>query len=139
MWIIDTGASRHVIGERNCLVNIYEVIAILLGLPDGQTVMANKEGSVRISETIYLRHVLYVSELNYNLISKLSDDLNYFVQFSSNKCVIHDLHSRRLIGTGERRDGLYYLQSFPTIHVVLPKDLLWLNSSKREWNTLLKK
>lgn len=104
MWIIDTGTSRDVTGERNCLVNIYEVIAILLGLPDGQTVMANKEGSVHLSETIYLRHVLYVSELNYNLISisQLSDDLNCFVQFSSNKCVIHDLHSRRLIGTGER-------------------------------------
>ncbi|XP_074356025.1 uncharacterized protein LOC141695697 [Apium graveolens] len=120
IWIIDTGASRHVTGKLNCLINIYEVPVVPVGLPDGQTVVANKKGSVRLSENIYLRHVLYVPELNCNLISisQLSDDLNYFVQFSSNICAIQDLHLRRLIGAGERRDGLYYFQQLSAIHAV---------------------
>lgn len=83
---------------------------VLVGLPDGQTVVANKEGSVHLSNNIYRQHVLYVPELNCSLISisQLSDDLNCFIQFSSNICSIHDLHPRRLIGAGKKRDGLYY-------------------------------
>lgn len=90
MWIIDTGASRHVTAELNCLVNIYDVFAVLVGLPDGQTVVANKEGSLRFFDNIYLQLVLYVRELNCNMISisQLSDDFNCFVQFSYYICAI---------------------------------------------------
>lgn len=81
MWIIDTGASRHVTGELSCLVNIHDVPVVLVGLSDGQIVVANKEGSIHPSDNIYLQHVLYVHELNCSLISisQLSDDLNCFV------------------------------------------------------------
>lgn len=64
--------------------------------------------------------MLLVPQLNCNLIlvSQLDDDLNYFVQFSSNMCAIQDLHSRKLIGAGERWDGLYYLRQMSTVKKV---------------------
>ncbi|XP_075489647.1 uncharacterized protein LOC142528484 [Primulina tabacum] len=111
-WIIDNGCSHHVTSDESCLSNIKTVSPCPVGLPDGQTVDATKEGVVRLTDTIVLQHVLFVPKLHCNLISvsQLNDDLNCFVQFNSNLCAIQDQRSREVIGTGERRDGLYYLQ-----------------------------
>ncbi|CAH9101181.1 unnamed protein product [Cuscuta epithymum] len=37
-------------------------------------------------------------------------------------CVIQDRPSRRLIGTGERRNGLYYLREEPMAHILAVKE-----------------
>ncbi|KAK2982173.1 hypothetical protein RJ640_029076 [Escallonia rubra] len=42
--------------------------------------------------------------------SKLTPDLNCTLTFWQNFFVIQDLHSRRLIGVGRERNGLYYLE-----------------------------
>lgn len=119
-WIIDTGCSNHVTGDPSCLIDIKEVIACPVGLPNGETVVATQAGIAHLTDKICLKHVLLVPQLNCNLISvsQLDDDLNCFVQFSSNMCAIQDLHSRELIGAGERRDGLYYLRQMSTVKKV---------------------
>ncbi|CAH9126867.1 unnamed protein product, partial [Cuscuta epithymum] len=111
-WIIDTSATNHVCGNLTVLRQIKSIEPCSVGLPDGQTVMATQEGRVILSDNFYLNNVLYVPELNCNLISvsQMSDQLDCFVQFTCNLCVIQDRLSRRLIGTGERRNGLYYLR-----------------------------
>ncbi|KAK3008668.1 hypothetical protein RJ639_015049 [Escallonia herrerae] len=43
-------------------------------------------------------------------VSKLTRDLNCTLTFWQNFFVIQDLHSRRLIGVGRERNGLYYLE-----------------------------
>ena len=68
-----------------------------------------------------LKNVLYVEGLTCNLISvlQLTDHYNYFVQFTNHLCVIQVRTLRMLIGTGERRDGLYYFQGMPhAVHAI---------------------
>ncbi|KAJ8626232.1 hypothetical protein MRB53_019539 [Persea americana] len=67
-WIIDTGCSNHVTGDASCLIDIKEVIACPVGLPNGETVVATQAGIAHLTERICLKHVLL------------------------------DLHSRKLIG-----------------------------------------
>ena len=88
-----------------------------VGLPDGNQTMALKEGSVRLGKYMKSKKVLYVPNLNCNLISvsQLLDELNCNVLFTKKLCVIQDRTSRMVIGAGERREGLYYLKSMGEI------------------------
>lgn len=110
-WIIDSGCSKHVMGTLENLRHVKEIESFPVGLPNGESVLATKMGTICLIKTIILQNVYYVSKLDCNLISvsQLNDDMLCFVQFSNNICAIQDLHSRKLIGTGERQDGLYYL------------------------------
>ena len=108
-WIIDTGATHHVTGDLSWLFDTIALFECPVGLPNGESVVATQSGSVRLSNNITLKNVLYVPKLNCNLlsVSQLTDDLHCIVQFNSYMCAIQD-HTRELIGTGVRRDGLYY-------------------------------
>ncbi|KAJ4718835.1 Retrovirus-related Pol polyprotein from transposon TNT 1-94 [Melia azedarach] len=109
IWIIDTRATHHVTGYATWLFDTQEILDCPVGLPNGETIVATQEGSVRLSDKITLKHVLYVPKLSCNLISvsQLNDDIQCIVQFNSYMCAIQD-QTRKLIGTGVRRDGLYY-------------------------------
>ena len=109
LWIIDSGATHHVTGDASWLENTRNIPGRLVGLPNGKKVIAIREGCVRLSKTITLKSVLFVPKLSCNLISvsQLNDDMQCITQFDSSICAIQD-RSRRLIGAGVRRDGLYY-------------------------------
>ncbi|CAH9096266.1 unnamed protein product [Cuscuta epithymum] len=119
-WILDTGATNHICGDLNLLSQIQNIAPCSVGLPDGKTVLATKEGCVKFSNGLCLQNVLFVPQMQCHLISvtQLNDTLDCFVQFSSDLCVIQDRVSRKLIGTGERRNGLYYLRESTTVHAL---------------------
>lgn len=68
-WIIDTGASNHVTGNFSCLTNVKNIANTPVGLPDGKDTTAIKEGSVILDGGLRLNNVLFVPQLNCNLIS----------------------------------------------------------------------
>lgn len=70
------------------------------------------EGSIDISKTLVLHNVLHVPNLSCNLlsVSKLSQDLKYCVNISSNPCVFQDLALGKLIGNAKEISGLYYFE-----------------------------
>lgn len=117
-WIIDTGATHHVTGENSWLFDIKQ-LNCPVGLPNGDTVIASMEGSVYLSDTITLHHVLYVPNLRCNLLSvtQLNDNLQSIVTFNSDMCLIQD-QMKALIGTGVRRDGLYYFSKPEVVSAV---------------------
>lgn len=117
-WIIDTGASNHATGNFSYLFDVKDIAECLVRLPNGRKIAATKEGSVIFSKELCLKNVLYVPDLDCDLISvtQLLDDMNCSVHFFPSMCVLQDLHSRKLIGTGERRDGLYYYRQATTVH-----------------------
>nr|GMC97570.1 retrovirus-related Pol polyprotein from transposon TNT 1-94 [Ipomoea batatas]GMC97572.1 retrovirus-related Pol polyprotein from transposon TNT 1-94 [Ipomoea batatas] len=119
MWIIDTGASNYMTGNVNILHNVSNMTGCPVGLPDGRSTVATKKGLVNLDERLKMHNVLYVPELNCNLISvsQLIDDSNCIAQFTKDLCVIQDRTSRMLIGAGERRNGLYYFRKIPSIRV----------------------
>ena len=62
MWIIDTGASRHVTCIDSWLHDVQQV-SCPVGLPNGKTMTATKEGSVYLSSKIILKNILFAPEL----------------------------------------------------------------------------
>ena len=109
-WISDTRASRHITCNDSWLFDVRNVTC-LVGLPNGKSVVATKEGSVYLSDNLTLKHVLFVPELCCNLISvsQIIDNLKCTVQFTPTTCVIHD-QLREPIGTSITRDGLFYFE-----------------------------
>nr|GMC58097.1 Retrovirus-related Pol polyprotein from transposon TNT 1-94 [Ipomoea batatas] len=116
LWIIDIGASHHVTGDSTWMTNAKDIFHCHVGLPNGKTVVATQEGSVRLTDKITLNQVLYVPSLSCNLISvsQLNDDMQSSVHFNSYMCAIQD-QSREMIGTGVRRDGLYYFKGTDSV------------------------
>ncbi|XP_021729840.1 uncharacterized protein LOC110696814 [Chenopodium quinoa] len=108
-WIIDTGETHHVTGIKSWLFDTHTV-HYPMGLPNGDHVLATLAGSVCLNDKITIFGVLFVPNLNCNLISvsQLSDQLDVVVQFNSHMCAIQD-RLKEPIGTGLRRDELYYL------------------------------
>lgn len=67
----------------------------------------------RLSNGLILDNTLHIPKFKCNLlsVSKLTKDYNCAIIFLPNKCVIQDLASRKLIGTGRNHNGLYLLES----------------------------
>ncbi|GAA0161672.1 hypothetical protein LIER_39276 [Lithospermum erythrorhizon] len=114
-WILDTGASHHVTGNRSSLLAAREIRSCPIDLPDGHSAMATLEGRVRLPGGLMLLHVFYVPKFTCNLISvaQLIDDTSCYVQFTNELCLIRDRHSGNPNGAGERSGGLYYYRRIP--------------------------
>jgi len=82
-----------------------------VNLPNKSYVLVQYVGNVSFSPTLYLTNVLYCPNFNLNLISvsKMCTSLSYFVNFSTDCCIIQDLSTKRMIGLGENLNGLYRL------------------------------
>ena len=100
-------------------------------IPDGSLLPVTHTGKVSLSNNITLNNVLCVPGFTCNLlsVSKLTRDLNCAVIFLSDFCVFQDLISRRLIGVGKMRDGIYHctFQNNPVAFQVMrnPNHSLW--------------
>ncbi|XP_074297183.1 uncharacterized protein LOC141627875 [Silene latifolia] len=122
-WIIDTGASNHVTGTLSCLEDQIQIPGRTVGLPNGQQVVASVMGSVYINDFLTLRNVLFVPALTCNLISvsQLTIENTFSFEFTKNTCLIQDPSSRKTIGAGELRDGLFWIHAGErplTVHTV---------------------
>ena len=108
--ILDTGASHHMTGDINLLINLEDISSCKIGFADGSSTVAKKIGVLPLSDRISLYGVLYVPDLNCSLISvaKLLKQSNCFAFFTDTLCILQDRCSRTLIGAGEERDGVYY-------------------------------
>ncbi|KAL9447402.1 hypothetical protein AB3S75_014964 [Citrus x aurantiifolia] len=112
-WILDTGASRHMTRSRELMTDLQNIGSSPIGLPNGTCSHAQCEGTVEFGNNLRLNHVLYVPDLNCNLISLacLINDLQCLVTLTDKLCVIHDRTMRTLIGVGEQEDGVYIFRS----------------------------
>ncbi|KAK9750505.1 hypothetical protein RND81_02G201300 [Saponaria officinalis] len=70
VWIVDSGATDHMVASRDVLINNRVLIKpILVGLPDGTTRTVTKIGEVQIHPKILLHDVLFVPGFKHNLLS----------------------------------------------------------------------
>ena len=108
--MLDSGASSHMVGDANLVHNHQKISPIAIGLPNGDCIVACYVGSVTLGDGIKLDNVLYVPNLNCNLVSvlKLCKQLNCDVTYFDNFCVLQDRTLRTLIRAGEQREGIYY-------------------------------
>ncbi|XP_074305376.1 uncharacterized protein LOC141640496 [Silene latifolia] len=112
-WLLDTGCSYHVTGNFALLTNVQNIPSKVVGLPDGSTVSASKLGRVVLTRNLCLDSVLFVPQLQCNLISasQLCDALNCEFITNATTCIIQDQGTKAMIGMVERHDGLYYLRT----------------------------
>lgn len=119
-WIIDSGATDHMTGNPK-VFNTFEPCKgnFNVKVADGTLSKVIGYGTVIISKNLVLQSVLFVPNLDCNLlsISKLTYDKNCLTKFYPTYCVFQDLISERTIGTAELRSGLYILEADPALNL----------------------
>ncbi|XP_019153726.1 PREDICTED: uncharacterized protein LOC109150247 [Ipomoea nil] len=89
-WILDSGATHHIVCCINLLTDKREVHDIHVSLPNGQKVSITCIGSVYLSKEFVLHNVLYVPGFQYNLISvgAFVRSSRCTMSFHTNQCMI---------------------------------------------------
>jgi GAG-pre-integrase domain len=84
---------------------------------DGTSQPISDIGLVRCSSSITLSSILHVPSFPVNLLSVnfLVDQLNCTVLFDKNVCIFQERETGRKIGTGVRRDALWYVDRETTL------------------------
>lgn len=110
-WILDIGAIAHVCHSRVKFQCHRRIRLVLVNLPDGSQMTSHMAETVLFSNQLFLHDVLYIPSFTFNLISvsKLANSLDCHLIFNGASCMIQDIHTLRMIGVAESRDGLYYL------------------------------
>ncbi|XP_014499195.1 uncharacterized protein LOC106760245 [Vigna radiata var. radiata] len=100
-WIIDTGATDHVIHEKGNFVTLYKIKPITVKLPNNSVITAEHVGIVQFSKDFVIFNVLYIPDFSFNLISvqSLRKELNYNITFSSKVCQIRENSTLKMIGS----------------------------------------
>ena len=108
LWIIDSGASTHISCCKSYFTST-QPCSTTISLPNKQVFEVKSAGTIKLSESIELKNVLYISEFSFNLIpvGALTRDLPVDVSFSTNNRVIQDKFTLKKIGSVELLYGLY--------------------------------
>ncbi|KAG2727829.1 hypothetical protein I3760_01G177300 [Carya illinoinensis] len=106
-WIIDTGASNHMINDPSLFTFVVPFCS-LVKLPNNTSIYISPQGKVQLSPNLILLDVLCVPDFHFNLIfaSRLSIDSHCCLVFLPSSHLIQDLTSKRMIGVCEEKDGL---------------------------------
>ncbi|CAN1346939.1 Retrovirus-related Pol polyprotein from transposon TNT 1-94 [Linum perenne] len=128
-WVLDTGASDHIVCDFRLLTSHRRVSNTVVHLPNGDSALVSHIGQVVFSENLVLYNVLLVPSFSFNLvsISQLAKYEGLSVFFHNNLCLIQAFPSLRMIGTAELHQGLYLLHS--ASHSAQVQSLLQLQNS----------
>ena len=111
LWLIDSGASRHICSNIYAFVSIKSIHNTIVTLPDHTSIPIHFCGDVRINSALLLKDVLFIPQFKFNLISvsflTLTSPLT--VHFFPDQFVIQDLPCKKMIGKGNRVEDLYVL------------------------------
>ena len=116
MWFLDSGCSKHMTGNRDLFVDLTLKKLGYVNYGDNNKGKILGIGNVGSNSTMFIKNVLYVEGLKYNLlsISQLSDK-GFNVSFNSEQCMISDKNeSFKLIG---KRENNMYLLSLHSVAV----------------------
>jgi hypothetical protein len=133
-WIIDTGATDHMICSISLFTSITSITSKTVKLPNGQYDTVTHIGTVKISETFILIDVFCNPSFSFNLISvsKLIKNMQCCFIFFFQFCFIQHLTRWMTIVIGKEEGGLYHLLQDPVFvllfNSVLNKSTL-LNSA----------
>ena len=111
-WVIDIGASDHIVCSIKLLTSYTEISHSMVELPNGEAAVVTHIGTVHLSPHITLTDVLCVPSFTFNLlsISALTKTQPICLVFLSKFCFMQDLTCWSTIGMGQMHDGLYLLQ-----------------------------
>ncbi|GKA55841.1 integrase, catalytic region, zinc finger, CCHC-type containing protein [Tanacetum coccineum] len=131
LWIIDSGCSKHLTGDRSLLKNFVEKFMGTVRFGNDHFATIKCYGDY-VQGNIMICHVYYVEGLGHNLFSvgQLCDgDLE--VSFRSKTCYVRNLEGDDLL-TGDRESNLFTI-SIPDMAASSPVCLMSKASSKKSW------
>jgi hypothetical protein len=111
LWVIDTGATYHIVCSVSLLTSITSLVIKKVRLPNGNSAVVTHIGIVRISVNLILTNVLCVPSFSFNLISvsKLVKFFKCYFIFLSEFCFIQQVSGWKMIGLGKEIGGLDHL------------------------------
>jgi hypothetical protein len=111
-WIMDSGASKHVTSMSNYFKTYTPYThSEIVQTVDGTFQPIHGVRSLEFTPSLHLLHVLHASSFPVNLISVSSivDQFKCTVTFDENSCIFHEKSSGRVIVTGIRSIGLWFV------------------------------
>ena len=129
LWYLDSGCSRHMIGDRS----LFKVFESKKGgnvtFSDGSKSQIKGKGIISLPGLLDIANVLYVKGLKVNLlsISQICDQ-DFMVLFSKGKCLVMDESRKKLISGIRTLDNCYGLVLDADIvcnSICLPNEDLW--------------
>jgi hypothetical protein len=114
-WIIDTGATHHITYSLSNFSHYKTITPFTMKMPNGSTTNATICGTVILSNFITLQNVYYIPSFTVNLISvtQLTSASDCFLNFYTDKCLILQNLSQKMIGLAKRFGDLYVLYAQP--------------------------
>ena len=114
LWIIDLEASKNIFSNANVFVSLKPIWNSLITLPNNVQILVSMCGDVQLSVDLILKDVLFIPEFKFNLISVAAFTTNsqFMVHLLPNHFIIQDLRSKKMIGKGNKLEGLYVLSTY---------------------------
>lgn len=111
-WVIDTGATDHIVCLVHLLITITANTMSIVQLPNGETTSVTHVRTVTLSSSLVLHDVLCVPFFAFNLfsVSSFTKSKPFCLVLLSEVCFIQDLTYWRTIGVGHTVEGLYLIQ-----------------------------
>lgn len=112
-WVIDSGATEHIACNDSVLTNLKRSSdGVHVNIANSDGVPVEGIGSASLPSDLKVNNVLYIPNFKCSLpsISKITKNNNCFVTFFWDFCYVQDLHSRKLIGMGKCKNGLYKME-----------------------------
>ncbi|KAK4385641.1 Retrovirus-related Pol polyprotein from transposon RE2 [Sesamum angolense] len=134
--MIDSGATSHLTGNRSHFLTLSTSPKFLpVRLADGSYSPISGSGTVQPTANLTLTNVLFAPKFPVNLlsVSQLTKTHNCSVTFYPSYCVIQDQQTRRTIGSGHERGGLYFLDTTPPVDA----RALFASVSPLQWHSRL--
>ena len=68
-WVLDTGATDHIVHSVNLFTKITKSVSSFVQLPNGERVLVTHIGTIQVTANLILENVLCVPAFTFNLIS----------------------------------------------------------------------
>jgi len=113
-WIVDSGATDHMTYCSDDFSNTTEPRRTGISNANGVVYPVTGAGTVHISTSLLLTNTLLVRSLSNKLlsVSQVTEDLNCVVLMYPKFCLFQDILTKKIIGRGTKREGLYYVDDF---------------------------
>ena len=87
-WIIDTGATDHIVYSVSLLTSITAISHSMVQLPNGESAVVTHVGTIQLSSHITLTNVLCVLSFSFNLlpVSSMTKTQSLCLVFLSGHC-----------------------------------------------------
>ncbi|KAL4283344.1 hypothetical protein GQ457_16G019720 [Hibiscus cannabinus] len=108
-WIIDSGATDHIVHSVSFFSNYSVVHDKFVKLPNNELVQVCHIGTVQINDFLVLHNVFHIPNFGFNLISvsQLVKENLYSLIFTSDACFIQEVSPWKMIGMARLTQGLY--------------------------------